>query len=438
MSKEKETDAATVLSQMSQLVGVTPTFDFSPSQDTILEADAIGATCTLQPSSLDNDILFPLSSQHNCLVGAKKAQDDPYIGFDDAEHPYAANIVVTDTSFAPPQKKDSSPSFHHVTTPPPQISTVQPTVIRKRGGSLQCTVCRKTFKTHSNLVTHMRFHSGEKPFACHLCNKPFTTKSDLKRHMKIHSIDNKSYKCDVCGKSFRDSATRTRHYKIHNPASSTLKCQHCEKTFTRRDSLKNHMKTHLEEKPFKCPVCSSEFAYRSSFNRHLAAHDTSSMFICDICGKAFNRSDYVESHKKQVHSSAPQQLNLSSTCVAFDVNEMHSQDDVPGMSKVKKGKKKRKKTSSEDENLNAVPILMSMAEQAAKPKTLSLLKEATTLMETDLLPQEEVTEDLPSPSNLGNEIINLIGESSDEDAPFTDDDTGSDRLEFFSDSEFQE
>jgi len=142
--------------------------------------------------------------------------------------------------------------------------------------------------------------------------------------------------------------------------------------------------------------------------------------------------------KKQVHSSAPQQLNLSSTCVAFDVNEMHSQDDVPGMSKVKKGKKKRKKTSSEDENLNAVPILMSMAEQAAKPKTLSLLKEATTLMETDLLPQEEVTEDLPSPSNLGNEIINLIGESSDEDAPFTDDDTGSDRLEFFSDSEFQE
>ena len=52
MSKEKETDAATVLSQMSQLVGVTPTFDFPPSQDSILEADAIGATCTLQPSSL--------------------------------------------------------------------------------------------------------------------------------------------------------------------------------------------------------------------------------------------------------------------------------------------------------------------------------------------------------------------------------------------------
>ena len=163
------------------------------------------------------------------------------------------------------------------------------------------------------------------------------------------------------------------------------------------------------------------------------------MFICDICGKAFNRSDYVESHKKQVHTDhAPQQLNLSSTGVTFDVSEI-SEDNIHGKTKAKKAKKKRKKkTSPEDENLNAVPILMSMAEQAAKPKTLSLLKEATTLMETDLLPQEEVTEDLPSPSNLGNEIINLIDESSEEDAPFTDEDTGSDRLEFFSDSEFQE
>eukprot|EP00111_Clytia_hemisphaerica_P007486 TCONS_00021749-protein len=98
MSKEKETDAATVLSQMSQLVGVTPTFDFSPSQDTILEADAIGATCTLQPSSLDNDILFPLSSQHNCLVGAKKGRCTVHFsvvqtGYLSGSKDYSLNLV---------------------------------------------------------------------------------------------------------------------------------------------------------------------------------------------------------------------------------------------------------------------------------------------------------------------------------------------------------
>ena len=53
MSME-ENDAATVLSQMSQLG--CPPFDISSSSvvenDAMLDADAIGATCTLQPSSL--------------------------------------------------------------------------------------------------------------------------------------------------------------------------------------------------------------------------------------------------------------------------------------------------------------------------------------------------------------------------------------------------
>ena len=65
MSKEKETDAATVLSQMSQLVGMP--FDLSTSlssteHDSILDADTIGATCTLQPSSLGIYIYSPCSS----------------------------------------------------------------------------------------------------------------------------------------------------------------------------------------------------------------------------------------------------------------------------------------------------------------------------------------------------------------------------------------
>ena len=64
MSME-ENDAATVLSQMSQLG--CPPFDISSSSvvenDAMLDADAIGATCTLQPSSLsklNSTHLFPM------------------------------------------------------------------------------------------------------------------------------------------------------------------------------------------------------------------------------------------------------------------------------------------------------------------------------------------------------------------------------------------
>ena len=61
----------------------------------------------------------------------------------------------------------------------------------------QCNVGTCTFSTvdKSNLVQHMRGHTGQKPFECKICNFGFTTKANCERHVK--NKHNKSTKDDL-------------------------------------------------------------------------------------------------------------------------------------------------------------------------------------------------------------------------------------------------
>ena len=52
-----------------------------------------------------------------------------------------------------------------------------------------CITCRMGFASFSNLKTHLRVHSGDKPYSCDTCGKAFAQAGDLTRHFRVHSGD---------------------------------------------------------------------------------------------------------------------------------------------------------------------------------------------------------------------------------------------------------
>lgn len=76
--------------------------------------------------------------------------------------------------------------------------------------------CDKIFNRAYNFKSHVKVHSGEKPFKCAHCELNFARCHDLKRHEKIHNKDSKSENwCDFCGKKFSRPDALTRHIKLN-------------------------------------------------------------------------------------------------------------------------------------------------------------------------------------------------------------------------------
>ncbi|KAM6954603.1 PR domain zinc finger protein 12b [Aplochiton taeniatus] len=167
-------------------------------QEQNLEVVQLGSSVFYKASETippDQELLVWYGNSHNTFLGIP--------GVPGLEDPEAQ------------KKSKSTDEFHMCDGSSPSASSLA------TASRMRCVICHRGFNSRSNLRSHMRIHTLDKPFVCRFCNRRFSQSSTLRNHVRLHTGE-RPYKCHVCQSAYSQLAGLRAHQKSarHRPGGT--------------------------------------------------------------------------------------------------------------------------------------------------------------------------------------------------------------------------
>ncbi|XP_052132148.1 zinc finger protein 782-like [Frankliniella occidentalis] len=112
------------------------------------------------------------------------------------------------------------------------------------------------------------------------CEATSSTKNSIERESR--NLPVAGLKCRYCSKTLISKTKLESHLRVHT-GERPFKCETCEQSFTTKGSLTVHIRTHTGEKPYVCDFCKQRFSHKSSLVEHIRTHTGEKPYLCDFC-----------------------------------------------------------------------------------------------------------------------------------------------------------